>query len=69
MENSTSVCTTLGDRTSNLAKIGRSEAEGWGMGNGEWGMGNGEWGIFDSQRFPPIKKLIPSNSCNWQKNC
>ncbi|MEG4997181.1 hypothetical protein [Microcoleus sp. B4-D4] len=45
MENSTSVCTTLGDRTSNLAKIGRSEAEGWGMGNGEWGMGNGEWGM------------------------
>ncbi|MEG4017196.1 MULTISPECIES: hypothetical protein [unclassified Microcoleus] len=40
MENSTSVCTTLGDRTSNLAKIGRSEAEGWGMGNGEWGMGH-----------------------------
>ncbi|MEZ2228167.1 MULTISPECIES: hypothetical protein [unclassified Microcoleus] len=35
-----------------VMKIGRSEAQGWGMGhrelvigNGEWGMGNWEWGI------------------------
>ncbi|MCC3408110.1 MAG: hypothetical protein JGK17_21480 [Microcoleus sp. PH2017_10_PVI_O_A] len=44
MGNSTSA--KLGsDRTSNLAKIGRSEAEGWGMGHGASGMGHGASGI------------------------